>query len=96
MDRKYYVYIASNITRSVLYIGVTGNMRRRIGEHKERKIQGFTSKYFVTTLLYIEEHSDIYTALKREKRLKKYPRKWKENLIAEFNPERKDLYGDLM
>ena len=88
---KYYVYILANKTNSVLYIGVTNDLRRRLYEHKNKLIEGFTSKYNVNKLVYFEETSDITSAIQREKNLKKWKRQWKNELIEKVNPEYKDL-----
>ncbi|HCM37783.1 MAG: Endonuclease, partial [Candidatus Gottesmanbacteria bacterium GW2011_GWA1_42_26] len=76
----------------VLYIGVTNNLIRRVYEHKENLIEGFTKKYRIKSLVYYEEFSDIKDALTREKQLKHWNREWKLNLIKEFNPTLTDLY----
>jgi len=89
--KQYFVYILTNPTHSVLYTGVTNNLERRIYEHKEKLVEGFTKKYNCHILLYYEETTDVYEAITREKQIKKYPRLWKANLIKQINPERKDL-----
>ncbi|MEJ0032226.1 MAG: GIY-YIG nuclease family protein [Bacteroidota bacterium] len=88
---QYYVYILSNRRRTVLYIGVTNNLESRFFQHKTKLNKGFTNEYNCDMLVYYEEYSHIRVAIAREKRLKKYPRRWKENLINEFNPEWLDL-----
>jgi putative endonuclease len=92
--RTYYTYILSNERRTVLYIGVTNNLKRRVGEHKTKLNDGFTSRYNCDRLVYHEEYSHIRVAIAREKRLKKYPRRWKENLINGFNPQWLDLSAE--
>ncbi len=87
----YFVYILSNWDDSVLYIGVTGNLPRRLYEHREHLVPGFTSKYNVHKLVYYEETSDVYSAISREKQLKKWSRIKKNVLIEKMNPEWKDL-----
>lgn len=87
----YYVYIMANYSNSVLYIGVTDNLQRRVYEHKNKLIEGFTEKYNVNKLVYFEETSDIKAAIQREKNLKKWNRSWKEELIRKTNPEFRDL-----
>jgi putative endonuclease len=89
--RKYYVYILSNRHRTVLYIGVTNNLERRVIEHKSKVNKGFSNTYNCDQLVYFEEYQHITVAIAREKRLKKYPRRWKESLINEFNPDWLDL-----
>lgn len=92
----YYIYILTNITNRVLYIGVTNDIKRRLYEHKNELIDGFTKKYHVHKLVYFEETSDVYSALIREKQLKGITRKKKEELINNVNPEWKDLSIDIL
>ena len=87
----YYVYILSNWSDSVLYIGVTSNLPRRLYEHKNGLADGFTKKYHVHKLVFYECTSDVYAAISREKQLKKWSRKKKEWLIGQMNPEWQDL-----
>ena len=87
----YYAYILSNKRRTVLYIGVTNNIERRVHEHKTKVNKGFSNKYNCDRLVYYEEFGWIQDAIAREKRLKKYSRQWKENLINEKNPGWNDL-----
>ena len=87
----YYVYILSNWNNHVLYIGVTNNIMRRLYEHKNDFVEGFTKKYRVHKLVYYEEYSDVKDAIQREKQLKKWNRIKKENLIQQLNPTWKDL-----
>ena len=89
--RQYYVYILTNKTNKVLYIGVTNNLERRIYEHKNKLIKGFSQKYNLTKLIYYEMTENIISAIKREKQLKNWHREWKINLIKQLNPEWKDL-----
>jgi len=93
--KKGYVYITSNKTRTVLYIGVTSNIKNRIKQHKEKKYEGFTKRYNVHDLLYYEIFDNIVDAIKREKQLKNWHKEWKWNLIKENNSELKDLYKKL-
>ncbi|MEW6067652.1 MAG: GIY-YIG nuclease family protein [Nitrospirota bacterium] len=88
---QYYVYILTNKSNKVLYIGVTNNLERRIYEHKNKLIDGFTNKYNLSKLIYFEETDDIESAIKREKQLKNWHREWKIKLITEFNPDWRDL-----
>ena len=92
---SYYVYILASKKNGTLYIGVTGDLIKRIYEHKQGLVEGFTKKYTVHQLVYYEETSDIKSAIEREKRLKKWERKWKIELIEKHNPQWKDLYVDL-
>ena len=87
----YYTYILTNKGRSVLYIGVTGDLERRVYEHKNHLVPGFTDRYNVEKLVYFEMTSDIKIAIEREKELKGWTRKRKEALINTQNPEWKDL-----
>ena len=78
-----------------LYIGVTSDLVKRIWQHREEFVSGFASKYNVKQLVWYEVHPDIMSAITREKRLKKWERKWKTRLISEANPRWRDLYGDI-
>jgi len=89
--RRYHVYILTNNRHTVLYIGVTGNIARRIFEHKNKLVKGFTAKYNTHKLVFAEEYNDIGYAIDREKQLKKWSRARKEKLINEFNPEWEEL-----
>ena len=86
----YYVYIMSNWNNKVVYIGVTNNLKRRVYEHKTGKIEGFTKKYHITKLVYFENFSDPYTAISREKQLKRWTRVKKNALIETKNPDWND------
>ena len=88
---SYYVYILSNYTNSTLYIGVTNDLKRRLYEHQNKLIEGFSSKYNTNKLVYFEEVSDVKAAIQREKNLKKWKREWKDELIRKTNPDFKDL-----
>ena len=90
----YYVYILSNWDDSVLYIGVTGNLERRLYEHRNHLVDGFSSKYNTNKLVYFEDTCDVYAAISREKQLKGWTRKKKNALIAKHNPLWKDLSAD--
>ncbi len=90
-DRTYHVYILTNPSHTVLYIGVTGNLPRRMYEHQNKLIPGFTSKYNCTELLYVETTDYIDGAIEREKELKGWSRKKKEWLINQQNPTWKDI-----
>jgi putative endonuclease len=93
--RQYYVYVLTNRTNRVLYIGVTNNLERRIFEHKNKLVEGFTKKYNLNKLVYYEATNDIDGALEREKQLKNWHRDWKINLINSSNPAWKDLSDNL-
>ena len=90
MQKEYYVYIMTNKSRT-LYTGVTNNLMRRVGEHKQKLIPGFTSKYNITMLVYYESTPDIHLAIAREKQIKGWLRARKIALIESNNPEWKDL-----
>jgi putative endonuclease len=92
MEKRYYVYILANRRNGTLYIGMTNNIIRRIWEHKNKFVEGFSRKYGLDKLIYLEEFSDPENAIKYEKRLKKYNRRWKMNLIEKQNPHWQDLY----
>ncbi len=92
----YFVYILASRRNGTLYIGVTNNLQRRVYEHKMELIEGFTKKYKVKILVYFEETNNIYSALEREKQLKKWNRRWKIRLIEENNPNWKDLYEEFL
>ena len=94
--KLYYLYILASIKNGTLYIGVTNNLLRRIYEHKNDLIDGFTKKYKAHKLVYYEEINDAYATIQREKQIKKWKRQWKINLIEKNNPEWKDLYYDLV
>jgi putative endonuclease len=96
MEKSYYVYILASSRNGTLYIGVTSDLIRRIWEHKEKLAEGFTAQYGVDKLVYYEQFHDAEYAIGREKRLKKYNRKWKLDLIEKSNPEWKDLYEELL
>ena len=91
MEKLYYVYMITNYTNKTLYIGVTNNLYRRLDEHNQKKANGFTSRYNIYKLVYVESTPDISAAITREKQLKKWSRAKKERLINMQNPEWKDL-----
>ena len=92
--QEYYVYILSNITNSTLYVGMTNDLKRRLYEHKNKLLPGFTEKYNVNKLVYYEETTDVKVAIQREKNIKKWNREWKLELIKKNNPLFKDLSLD--
>ena len=91
MNKTYAVYILTNYNQTTFYIGVTGNLQKRIWEHKNKVVEGFTQKYNVDKLVYYELTENVESALNREKQLKRWHRDWKINLIKEMNPEFNDL-----
>ncbi len=94
--KSYYVYILASKRNGTLYIGVTDNLVRRVYEHKNGFVNGFTDRYGVHRLIYYEQYESIESAIQREKRLKTWHRAWKIRLIEEKNPEWKDLYDDIV
>lgn len=94
-EKYYYVYILASKKNGTLYIGVTSNLIKRVTEHKDGRLEGFTKKYNVKKLVYYDSCTDVYAAIKREKNLKKWNREWKINLIEKDNPEWVDLYDSL-
>mgnify|MGYP003597063175 FL=1 len=96
MERKGYVYILTNCTHSVLYIGVTSNLQRRIYQHRMHLMDGFTDQYNVVILVYYECYESIREAITREKQLKAGSRIRKETLINEKNRSWQDLYAEVM
>ena len=96
MARQYYVYILASKRNGTLYIGMTNNLARRVWEHKQGLVKGFTKKYDVERLVYSESFARPRDAIEREKRLKKWNRAWKIQLIESVNPGWKDLSETLM
>jgi putative endonuclease len=95
VTKIYYVYILASARNGTLYIGMTNNLPRRMWEHKEGLVPGFTKKYGVKTLVYYELFNEVGAAIHRETRLKKFKREWKLNLIEQRNPDWLDLTGGL-
>ena len=89
------VYILASKKNGTLYTGVTSDLHKRIWEHKNNQVDGFSKKYGVHHLAYFELHQDMYSAISREKQIKKWKRAWKLRLIEEQNPNWCDLYEDL-
>ena len=94
--KKYYVYILASQKNGTLYIGITSILVKRIHEHKNNLVEGFSKKYQTHLLIYFEETPDVHAALLREKQIKKWNREWKINLIEKANPEWKDLYKEIL
>jgi putative endonuclease len=90
-----YVYMVSNHTRSVLYIGVTSDLYTRVYQHKNGEGSIFTKRYNCKDLVYYQLFSDTESAIKKEKQMKKWKRDWKDNLIHEFNPDKRDLFEEV-
>jgi putative endonuclease len=95
MERLFCVYILTNDRRTVLYTGVTSELRARISQHQQKLLPGFTKRYNVSRLVYFECGPDAYGAIGREKQIKAGSRQKKLNLINEFNPEWRDLSEEL-
>ena len=95
MSHEYYIYMLTNKYRNVLYIGVTNDLVRRVYEHRTDAVSGFTQRYGVHDLVYFESTDNVEAAIHREKRLKKWSREWKFNLIERKNPDWHDLYAGL-
>jgi len=95
MKKQYYVYIMTNERNTVLYTGITDNLYKRIYEHKNKLVEGFTKRYNIDKLVYYEIFDNPYDAISREKQIKAGSRKKKIELIKNINPEFKDLYKEL-
>ena len=92
--KKYYVYILANKRNGTIYIGMTNNLERRMGEHRLGEVKGFSQKYGTSMLVYFESFNNNNDAFIRERRLKKWKREWKIKLIENRNPQWKDLAAD--
>ena len=95
-SKNYYVYIIASRRNGTIYIGVTSDLVERIWEHKEKLVEGFSKRYNIDKLVYYEQHTDVKEAIIREKRLKKWNRQWKLELIEKDNPNWVDLYNQLI
>jgi putative endonuclease len=95
-EHRYFVYIMAGKRNGTLYVGVTGNLAGRAAEHRDEIREGFTKRYGVHLLVWFEEFSDIHDAILREKRIKKWRRAWKLELIEKFNPEWTDLFTRIL
>ena len=95
MQKRFYVYILASKRNGTLYIGVTSELIKRVWEHKNHLVEGFTKKYGVENLVYYETHQTADSAISREKKLKKWNRAWKIRLIEKHNPDWHDLYEKL-
>ena len=91
MNKTYYVYLITNWKNKVLYTGVTNNLERRLYEHKNKLIKGFTEKYNINKLVYFEQTNDIESAITREKEIKKWRREKKNSLVESANKQWEDL-----
>jgi len=89
--KSYYVYLLTNWNNKVIYVGVTNDLNRRLYEHKNKIVQGFTQKYNLNKLVYFEETNDVNAAITREKEIKKWRREKKDKLVNQLNPNWIDL-----
>lgn len=96
MNKQYYVYIMSNDTNTITYTGVTNDLIRRVSEHKNKLVEGFTARYNINKLVYYETGEDIESAILREKQIKSWARKEKVALVNTTNPDWQDLYPELI
>ena len=96
MDKECHVYILASKRNGTLYTGVTSNLIKRVWQHKNSLVEGFTKKYNVRNLVYYEVHSNAESAIAREKRIKKWRRAWKLRLIEEKDPDWKNLYEEIL
>jgi putative endonuclease len=95
MKEHFYVYILASFNNRVLYTGMTSELPKRVWEHKNKVIKGFTNKYNVDRLVYYEVYDDAENAIKRERNIKEWKRDWKIELIEKKNPEWRDLYEEI-
>ena len=96
IGKKPCVYLLASSKKGTLYIGVTSDLIKRIWEHKNKVVEGFTKRYNIRLLVWYEQHIDMTAAIQREKVVKSWKREWKINLIEEKNPEWEDLYESLL
>jgi putative endonuclease len=94
-EHAYWIYILASDRNGTLYVGVTNDLYRRIMEHREGLVPGFTKRYGVRRLVYFEEHGDIEAAIAREKSIKRWKRAWKLQLIEQANPQWRDLWLEI-
>ncbi|MGZ8308562.1 MAG: GIY-YIG nuclease family protein [Rhodoplanes sp.] len=93
--RCFWVYILASRPRGTLYVGVTSDLVRRVFEHREGLVEGFTKEHGVKRLVYYEQHATAIAAIQREKNIKHWPRAWKIDLVRSMNPDWCDLYEDI-
>jgi putative endonuclease len=96
VGKQYFVYILASKRSGTLYTGITSSLAKRVWQHKHGMVDGFTTKYKVTMLVYYEVHNDPESAITREKQIKKWKRAWKLRLIEDKNPRWKDLYKEIL
>ena len=95
MKKSYYVYVLASGRYGTLYIGVTSDLVKRVWEHREGFVEGFSKRHNVKQLVWFEVHEDATAAITREKQIKKWNRAWKVNLIQATNPQWRDLYYEI-
>ncbi|THD13327.1 hypothetical protein B1808_08850 [Pseudofulvimonas gallinarii] len=95
MEKQPAVYILASDRNGTLYVGVTSDLVKRIWQHRQHAVEGFTARYGVTRLVWYELHGDMVSAISREKQVKKWRRSWKLRLIEELNPDWTDLWGEI-
>lgn len=95
-NKQFAVYILASKQNGTLYVGVTSNLPGRVWQHKNGVVEGFTTEYGVDRLVYFEMHESAESAIRREKQIKKWNRKWKLRLIEEMNPAWRDLYEEIV
>ena len=96
MERQPHVYLLASKRNGTLYVGVTSNLLKRVWEHKQHNVEGFTDKYRADKLVWYEGHETMISSISREKAIKNWLRAWKIKVIEEMNPQWRDLYGDLV
>jgi len=96
MDKQYFVYILANKRNGTLYTGMTSDLVKRVWQHKNNMVDGFSKKYQIKHLVFFEVHQQAEEAIKREKQIKKWNRKWKIELIELNNPDWEDLYKSII
>jgi putative endonuclease len=96
VDKQFCVYILASRKNGTLYIGVTSELAKRVWQHKNKQVDGFTKKYNVDKLVYYEIHENAESAIQREKQIKKWNRRWKLRIIEKANPAWRDLYEDII
>jgi len=95
LTRSHFVYLLASRRRGTLYVGVTNDLLKRVWQHKQGLVEGFTKRYGIKTLVWYEQTDSIESAMTREKQIKKWNRDWKVELIEKNNPQWKDLYEDI-
>jgi putative endonuclease len=95
LTQSYYVYLLTSSRRGTLYVGVTNDLLKRVWQHKQGLVEGFSKRYRIRTLVWYEQTDSIESAIVREKQIKKWNRAWKIELIEANNPDWKDLYKDV-